>query len=178
MGGTHFKKGSRLSSFLPALATLDILGTILFIFGVGLIILGTAWGGSTYAWSSHQVIVPIAIGGVCLVLFFVYEYLLEPGRLFARLFPKQTPMLPYRLFKKKDMLWLSILQFSAGAGKPPPATRVPLTTPALYSVFYFVGIYFTLVEAYPASKAGVQLLYYIPGMGGTPPLSTPRKQTN
>jgi hypothetical protein len=36
----------------------------------------------------------------------------------------------------------------------------------MYSVFYYIGIYFTLVEAYPASKAGVQLLYYIPGIGG------------
>ena len=35
---------------------------------------------------------------------------------------------------------------------------------ALYSVFYFVGIYFTLVEGYHASKAGIQLLYYIPGI--------------
>lgn len=116
MSGTHFKKGSRLSSFFPALATLDIFGTIFFIFGVGLMILGTAWAGSTYAWSSPQVVAPIAVGGVCLVLFFVYEYLLEPGRIFARIFPKQSPMLPYRLFQKKDMLWLAILQFAAGAG--------------------------------------------------------------
>lgn len=36
---------------------------------------------------------------------------------------------------------------------------------AMYSVFYFVGIYFTMVEGYAASKAGVQLLYYIPGLG-------------
>lgn len=35
----------------------------------------------------------------------------------------------------------------------------------MYSVFYFIGIYFTLVEAFPASEAGVQLLYYIPGLG-------------
>lgn len=119
MGGTHFKKGSRLSSFLPALATLDVFGTLLFIVGVCLIILGTAWGGSTYAWASVEVIVPIAIGGICLVLFFVYEYLLEPGRFFAHVFPKQSPMLPYSLFKRKDMLWLAILQFAAGAGRHP-----------------------------------------------------------
>lgn len=36
----------------------------------------------------------------------------------------------------------------------------------MYSVFYFIGIYFTLVEAYPASRAGINLLYYIPGLGG------------
>ncbi len=37
----------------------------------------------------------------------------------------------------------------------------------MYAVFYFVGIYFTLVEGYPASQAGTQLLYYIPGIAGS-----------
>ncbi|KAL4926682.1 putative MFS multidrug transporter [Aspergillus undulatus] len=143
-------RGSNLSSFLSALATIDIIGTILFLFGVGLIILGTAWGGSTYPWTSAKVLAPLIVGGVCFVFFFCYEYLLEMGT-FARILPAQKPMLPYSLFKKLDTLWLAILQFSAGA--------------AMYSVFYYIGIYFTLVEEYPASRAGVQLLYYIPGLG-------------
>ncbi|KAL4757458.1 putative MFS multidrug transporter [Aspergillus foveolatus] len=148
--GTHFRRGSRLSSFLPALATIDIVGTILFIFGVGLIILGTAWGGSTYPWVSAEVLAPLVVGGACFAMFFVYEYFLENGE-FGRIFPAQKPMLPYSMFKKIDTLWLAVLQFAAGA--------------AMYSVFYYVGIYFTVVEAYSASKAGVQLLYYIPGLG-------------
>jgi hypothetical protein len=91
-------------------------------------------------------------------MFFVYEYFLENG-VFGRIFPAQKPMLPYSMFKKIDTLWLTVLQFAAGA--------------AMYSVFYYVGIYFTVVEAYSASKAGVQLLYYIPGLGGTFNLSKP-----
>ncbi|KAL4936877.1 hypothetical protein BDV06DRAFT_227461 [Aspergillus oleicola] len=148
--GTYSRRGSRLPSILSALATIDIIGTILFIFGVGLIILGTAWGGSTYPWVSAQVLTPLIVGGVCFVSFFVYDYLLEKGT-FERIFPHQKPMIPYTMFKKLDTLWLAILQFSAGT--------------AMYSVFYYIGIYFTLVEEYPASKAGVQLLYYIPGLG-------------
>ncbi|KJK65080.1 drug resistance transporter EmrB/QacA subfamily protein [Aspergillus parasiticus SU-1] len=149
--GTMFKKGSRLSGILPALATVDIIGSILFIFGVGLIILATAWGGATYSWSAAQVLAPLVVGSICFVLFFVYEYFLEPGRIFARIFPKQIAMLPYSMFARRDTIWLAIVQFSTGA--------------AMYSIFYYIGIYFSLVEAYPASKAGVQLLYYIPGMG-------------
>ncbi|EAW08233.1 putative MFS multidrug transporter [Aspergillus clavatus NRRL 1] len=149
--GTVFKKDARSSTIVPALATLDIFGTLLFIFGVGLVILGTAWGGPTYPWSSPQVLAPLIVGGICFVLFFVYEYLLEPGRLFARIFPKQVPMLPYSMFARRDTIWLAISEFSSGA--------------AMFSVFYFIGIYFTLVEAYPASQAGVNLLYYIPGLG-------------
>ncbi|KAE8327358.1 major facilitator superfamily domain-containing protein [Aspergillus sergii] len=149
--GTKFKKGSRLSGILPALATVDIVGSILFIFGVGLIILATAWGGATYSWSAPQVLAPLVVGSICFVLFFAYEYFLEPGRIFARIFPKQVAMLPYSMFARRDTIWLAIVQFSTGA--------------AMYSIFYYIGIYFSLVEAYPASKAGVQLLYYIPGMG-------------
>lgn len=91
----------------------------MFIFGVGLIILGTSWGGSTYPWTSAQVLAPIVVGGVCFILFFVYEYFLEPGRLVSRMFPKQVAMLPYSLFSRMDTLLIAILQFAAGAGKSP-----------------------------------------------------------
>ncbi|OPB46029.1 hypothetical protein A0O28_0061490 [Trichoderma guizhouense] len=113
--GTHFHKGSKWSAIFPALATLDIGGVILFIFAVGLIILGTSWGGSTFPWDSVQVLAPIIVGGVLLPVFVLYEFLLGD---------------------------------------------------AMYAVFYFVGIYFTLVEGKPASSAGIQLLYYIPGIAG------------
>ncbi|KAL7905849.1 major facilitator superfamily domain-containing protein [Trichoderma velutinum] len=148
--GTHFHKGSKWSAIFPALATLDIGGVILFIFAVGLIILGTSWGGSTFAWDSVQVLTPIIVGGALLPVFFLYEYLLGDDRILARLFPQQSPMLPLDLFSRKDTIVIAVIQFSAGA--------------AMYAVFYFVGIYFTLVEGKPASQAGIQLLYYIPGI--------------
>jgi hypothetical protein len=152
---------------------LDIGGTLLFIFGVGLIILGTAWGGSTYPWASAQVLAPIIIGSICFASFFAYEYLLEPGRLLARAFPRQVPMIPYSLFSRLDTLLIAILDFASGAGEfsffPFSLKRSILTAPAMYAVFYYIGVYFTLVEAYPSSKAGVQLLYYIPGLGGKHP---------
>ncbi|KAM0513459.1 hypothetical protein ACHAPE_007721 [Trichoderma viride] len=148
--GTHFHKGSTWSAIFPALATLDIGGIFLFIVAVGLIILGTSWGGSTFAWDSVQVLVPIIVGGILLPVFFLYEFLLSDGRIIARLFPQQSPMLPLDLFSRKDTIVIAVIQLSAGA--------------AMYAVFYFVGIYFTLVEGNPASQAGIQLLYYIPGI--------------
>ena len=115
--GTMFKKGSRWSSILPALATIDLGGSVLFIFGVGLIILATTWGGATYPWSSPQVLAPLIIGAICFTAFFVYEYLLEPGKLFARIFPKHVAMVPYSLFERRDTIWLAIVNFSTGVGK-------------------------------------------------------------
>ncbi|PYH96397.1 MFS multidrug transporter [Aspergillus ellipticus CBS 707.79] len=149
--GSMFKKGSRWSSILPALATVDIGGSILFIFGVGLIILAATWGGATYSWSSREVLAPLIVGSICFLAFFVYEYLLEPGKIFARIFPRQVAMLPYSLFERRDTIWLAILNFSTGA--------------ASYSIFYFISIYFIVVAGYSTSKAGLELLYYIPGLG-------------
>ena len=33
-------------------------------------------------------------------------------------------------------------------------------------MFYFVAIFMTLIAGYPPSKAGVQLVYFAPGVGG------------
>ncbi len=43
----------------------------------------------------------------------------------------------------------------------------------MYAVFYFVDLYFALVEQFPSGKAGTNLLYYTPGLGGTFPLLLP-----
>ncbi|KZF21408.1 major facilitator superfamily transporter MFS-1 [Xylona heveae TC161] len=149
--GTYQVQPRGERSFISAIAGIDYGGTLLFIFGVGLLILATAWGGSTYAWSSGAVLGTLIPGAILFVLFFLYEFLLEPGKPLARAFPRQIAMIPFSLFQKKDTFLLALLQAATGA--------------AMYSVFYFIGIYFTLVEGYESSKAGVQLLYYIPGIG-------------
>ncbi|EXJ80954.1 hypothetical protein A1O3_07242 [Capronia epimyces CBS 606.96] len=142
---------TRLQALMSGITSLDVGGIVLFIFGVGLIILGTAWGGSTYPWHSGAVISSLAIGAVLIIVFIAYEALLSPSRPLNRLFPKTVPMIPGSILGAKDVSLVCCIAASAGA--------------ALYSVFYFIGIYFTLVEAYEASHAGVQLLYYVPGIG-------------
>ncbi|EXJ90497.1 hypothetical protein A1O1_03600 [Capronia coronata CBS 617.96] len=142
---------TRLRAFLTGISTVDFGGIAIFIFGVGLVILGTAWGGSTYAWSSGAVLSSLVIGAILILVFLAYEALLSPSRLLNRLFPKTVPMIPGSILSAKDVSLVCCIAASAGA--------------ALYSVFYFIGIYFTLVEAYEASDAGVQLLYYVPGLG-------------
>jgi hypothetical protein len=42
---------------------------------------------------------------------------------------------------------------------------IPNNHTAMVSVLYFVDIYFVFVKAYSPSKAGIQLLYYTPGIG-------------
>jgi hypothetical protein len=142
---------TRFQALASGTATLDAGGSTLFILGVGLIILATAWGGSTYAWSSSAVIVPLVLGSVLLFAFVAWEILLAPNRFLNRVFPRTIPMIPASTLVAKDLSLVCIIAAGTGA--------------ALYSVFYFIGIYFTLVEGYEASKAGTQLLYYVPGLG-------------
>ncbi|KAF2496036.1 MFS general substrate transporter [Lophium mytilinum] len=143
--------GSGYGGYARGLLTFDWIGTILFIFGVGLIILAVMWGGTEYAWSSAAFIAPITIGTILFILFWAHEFLLEPGRAFARTFKRTVAMIPWHLFSKHDTFHLMTINFASGA--------------ALYSAFYFISIYWEIAEGYSASKAGVQLLYYTPGLG-------------
>ncbi|KAH6615236.1 major facilitator superfamily domain-containing protein [Boeremia exigua] len=142
---------SRRTNYIAGFFSIDWLGVFLFISGVGLIVLAVQWGGTQYAWNSAASIAPFVIGGVLVVAFFVHEYLMGPGRFTARLLPRQVPMIPSTLFRKKDTSLLMIINFSAGI--------------SLVSAFYFISYYWQLAEGYTPSKAGVQLLYYTPGLG-------------
>ena len=152
LGPKDERKGQgRVSAFLAKLAVIDYTGLALFIVGITLVILGSTWGGATYEWNSAAVIIPLVLGGVFFGTFFFYEYLMEPGKIVSRIFPSQQAMIPLRLFRQKDLPLLAWISFSTGS--------------AMYSIFYFVGIYFTLVKGYSSDEAGIQLLFYLPGIG-------------
>jgi hypothetical protein len=138
-------------TLLAKLSIIDYGGMLLFFFGAGLIVLAVTWGGATYPWSSSAVLVPLIIGGIMFISFFLYEHLMVPGRALSRIFPSQEPMIPLSLFRTKDMGLLAYLNFSTGM--------------AMFSVFYFVGIWFTIVQKYDSGRAGIQLIFYTPGIG-------------
>jgi hypothetical protein len=142
---------SRRTGYIAGLFTFDWPGMIFFIFGVGLVILAIMWGGTQYKWSSPATIAPLVIGGLLWIIFYVHEYLLGPGRFTARVFPRQVAMMPSYLYRKKDTSLLMIINFATGV--------------SLVSAFYFISIYWELAEGYSASNAGIQLLYYTPGLG-------------
>lgn len=142
---------SRRTGYISGLGQIDWIGVVTFILGIGLIILAVQWGGTSYPWSSAATIVPFVAGGVLLIIFFIQEYLLGPGRFMARIFTRQVAMIPSTLFRKKDTTLLMFINFSAGV--------------SLVSAFYFVSYYWQLAEGYSSSKAGTQLLYYTPGLG-------------
>lgn len=142
---------SRRHAYINGLRIIDWPGMVTFILGVGIFILALQWGGTSYAWDSPTVVVCFVIGGIITVIFFVYEYLLGPGRIASRFFPNQIPMVPSTLFRKKDTSLLMIINFTAGL--------------SFVSAFYFVSYYWQFAEGYSSSDAGIQLLFFTPGLG-------------
>ncbi|APA09979.1 hypothetical protein SS1G_05756 [Sclerotinia sclerotiorum 1980 UF-70] len=139
-------------TFLRRFGTLDFGGQFLFLFGMGLFILAVTWAGAYYPWSDVKVIVPLVLGSLLLVLFFVWEYFMMPGLALAVRYPYCRAMLPFKLILSRNSGLLMYINFITGM--------------AMYAVFYFVDIYFALVLQFSSSKGGKNLLYYIPGLAG------------
>lgn len=134
------------------LATLDYIGQLLFLLGCGTLVLSLTWAGSTYRWSSPQVLVPLLTSVVLLVLFTTYEYYLTAPRTLSTYLPITKPMIPLSLLASRNSILLLYLNFCTGM--------------AMYAIFYFSTLYLILVHSLPASSAGRSILYYLPGLAG------------
>ncbi|KAK3385691.1 major facilitator superfamily domain-containing protein [Podospora didyma] len=145
------RAGTRHGRFLLRLATIDYGGQLLFLWGLGLLVLALTWAGGAKPWDSAAVLAPLVIGAVLSVAWLVYEYAMVPGRLMARVFPLQRAMMPWKLLAHRDVGLLFIVNFTVGA--------------AMFAIMYFMDLYFALVEGHNASSAGIALLYFLPGLG-------------
>lgn len=106
---------SRSGLLMTRIASIDIGGQLLFLFGLGLLILALTWAGATYGWASAAVLVPLCVGLLLVASFIGYEYLMAPGRLLSRMWPRQKPMLPWALLGSKDIGLLFYINFATGA---------------------------------------------------------------
>ncbi|KAK1753190.1 major facilitator superfamily domain, general substrate transporter [Echria macrotheca] len=145
--GTETRRGR----FFLRLSTVDFGGQVLFLFGVGLVVLALTWGGGVYAWDSAAVVAPLVVGFVLTAAWLLYEYEMVPGRIMARVFPIQRAMMPWNLLVQRDIGLLFYINFSIGV--------------AMFAVMYFMDLYFALVLGHSASDAGLALLYFLPGLG-------------
>ncbi|KAF4985056.1 hypothetical protein FDECE_16856 [Fusarium decemcellulare] len=141
----------RKTTFKHRLRTVDVGGQILSLFGIGLMILALTWAGSTYAWDSPAIIVPLAFGVLITCVFMLWQYYMAPDKRLAKRFPQQQAMIPWEVISNRDIGLLFYISFAAGM--------------AMYSVLYFCTLYFTMVKQQEPSEAGRQLLYFVPGLG-------------
>lgn len=98
------------------LSTIDFGGQLLFLFGMGLLVLGLTWGGGKYPWNDPHVVPPLGLGSVLFVCFVVWQYLMAPGRYLSRKFPVQRSTLPWNLLAQRNMSLLFYINFATGMG--------------------------------------------------------------
>lgn len=144
--------GGKRAKFVARLLTIDYFGQLLFLFGLGLLILAFTWAGGTYSWGSAAVLAPLVVGAVLSVAWVFYEYSMSSPHRMSRVFPLQRAMVPWELIAKRDISLLFFVNFGIGV--------------AMFAIMYFMDLYFALVEGQSASQAGTALLYYLPGLGG------------
>jgi MFS family permease len=106
----------RFQKFGAQLLTIDFGGQFLFLFGLGLLVLGLTWGGGKYAWHDAKVVAPLVLGSLLSVCFVVWQYLMAPGRYLSRALPVQRPTLPWKLLAQRNMYLLFCINWATGMG--------------------------------------------------------------
>ncbi|KAI0789133.1 major facilitator superfamily domain-containing protein [Abortiporus biennis] len=143
-------------TFLRKLLCIDWIGAFLFIAGGILILLALNWG-STQEWGTAKVIACFVVGGVTIIAFLIWQYILDrhersiDDNIKNSVFYTE-PMIPLQLFKSFNLCAVQFATFVSGM--------------IMLVMFYFVAIFMTIVFGYSPSKAGAQLIYFAPGMGG------------
>lgn len=146
---------TKSTTWIIKLALIDWIGTFLFVIGGILILLALNWGPNDN-WKTARVIVCLVIGVIVVVACILWELVLErklqaSAVAISALYHVQ-PMLPLELFRSYDICVLQYGCFVSGI--------------VMFVMFYFVAIFMTVVSGLSPDQAGIQLLYFAPGLGG------------
>lgn len=145
--------GKESETFTTKFLRIDWVGTFFFIGGGILILLALNWGSSD-VWKSAKVIVCFVVGGLLFGICIFWEYILERQETAST--PSKyrvlwaDPMLPLEVFRSYDVCAVQYGAFVGGM--------------VMISMFYFVAIFMTIVSGLSPKDAGVQLVYFAPGM--------------
>ncbi|KAF7880859.1 uncharacterized protein EAF02_006750 [Botrytis sinoallii] len=116
------------------LRRIDVLGNCLLVASTVSVLIALTWAGSLYAWSSFRVVVPLVLGLVGLVGFFLVEssgWVVEP-------------VMPRRLFSNRTSIIIYINTF--------------IISILNYWIFFFLPLYFQAVRLSSPTCSGVQIL--------------------
>jgi MFS family permease len=115
------------------LSEVDFIGAFLFVASLTSFLIPITWGGVSYAWSSWHTLVPLFVGAAGLVGFWFYE---AKGAI--------CPMIPTSLFRNRSTAIAYLLTFVHGM--------------ILWSMVYYLPLYFMAVHSYTPVLAGVAAL--------------------
>lgn len=120
---------------------IDYLGTSLMGVAVTALILVTTWGGTTYAWSSPQILVTSVVGVILLAVFVIVER------------RASEPLLPLHLFKNPVFALTSALGFIIGF--------------AMFGSIIYIPTFLQTVFGASPTASGLELVPLMLGLVGT-----------
>ncbi|KAI3321623.1 major facilitator superfamily domain-containing protein [Xylariaceae sp. AK1471] len=131
---TGKKRADKSVGIGQKLRRIDYGGNVLFITGVTLILVGLAYGGTVWPWTSYSTLVSLLAGFFIVFIFLFYEesnYCKEPT-LPLRLFRNRTSATAYAITFLHSLLTLQIL--------------------------YFLPVYFQAIKLSDPTESGVNML--------------------
>lgn len=123
----------RPRSIRAKLAEVDYVGSFLFTASAASFLIPITWGGVMYSWSSWRTLVPLLLGAGGLVAFSIFEAKIAT-----------VTILPTILFKNRTTSIAYFGNFIHGM--------------ILYSILYYLPLYFQGVKSYSPLRAGLAFL--------------------
>ncbi|EEP77863.1 conserved hypothetical protein [Uncinocarpus reesii 1704] len=120
------------SSLAAKLRRIDYIGTVIFVGSATSFLIPVTWGGVMYSWDSWRTLVPLIIGAVGLIAFFLYET-----------YYAAEPMIPITIFATRTAIVSYIETVLHGL--------------VLWCGLYFLPLYFETVKEYSPVISGVSL---------------------
>ncbi|KAI9060289.1 MFS general substrate transporter [Trametes sanguinea] len=144
-------------TFTQRMLRIDWIGALLFMAAGILLLLALNWGSSA-EWDTARVIACFVVSGVLYILWVLWELMLErnilaeaSGAGSKHPLLRTEPMIPLELFRSLDLCITQFATFVNGM--------------VMLVMFYFVAIFFTIVQGFSGTNAGTQLIYFAPGLG-------------
>lgn len=123
----------RARSINAKLAEIDYVGSLIFMASATSFLIPLTWGGVMYSWSSWRTLVPLFLGAIGILAFCLYEAKIAT-----------VTILPLALFKNRTTTISYFGTFIHGI--------------ILWSMLYYLPLYFQGVQSYSPVTAGVAYL--------------------
>ncbi|KAI0341072.1 iron permease [Trametopsis cervina] len=118
-------------TFRAKMARMDWIGNFLIIASSSACVIALTWGGVRFAWSSWHVLVPLIVGLVGMVAFFIYEATLA-----------KEPIVPFSLISNRTTLSGYVQTFIAPV--------------VMMATIYFLPTYYQACKGASPTRSGVE----------------------
>ncbi|KAH9858829.1 MFS general substrate transporter [Lenzites betulinus] len=151
---------SKRETFIQRTLRIDWVGAFFFMAAGILFLLALNWGSSE-GWNTARVIACFVVSGVLYIVWVVWEFMLQrnakaeaagAGKAQVHRLLRVEPMIPLEMFRSVDLCIVQYATFVNGM--------------VMLVMFYFVAIFFAIVQGRSGTDAGTQLIFFAPGLGG------------